>query len=513
MKRLHSPSLFVTFTASFFGVLALAALLQFLTAFGVLHSVFTRGEKARAELLVQETARNLAALPAADRAQQAPRVLRAHADNADSLLIVYRDAKGHVETSRHMPGPVRYGIGEMLAGRPFGPPPGRRRRGSQEARPRFDPPDAPPDAPPDEAARRRPPPFNWRNEPHLEVVARAAVVANEAASGEVAAVRPVHRLGWGLPAHRRLPRLLLFLPIALLIAGVAGAFMFRSVVRRVRRLETFAALVAEGNLDARIEDPGGDELGRLGERLNSMAARLRQARIQEAEADLQRRRLFADITHELATPLTSIRGYTETLLNANPALDAAEQEKALQNVFEDAARMDRLLQDLLELTRLEAGAIELSVESLNWTALCHNTMTRLQPRFAEAGLTVHWDGPVEENWIDADGRRMEQVAENLLTNALRYVPRGGSVRLSLRASPADPAMWRLSVEDDGPGFPEEDLPRVFQRFYRGRATSSTPGTGLGLAIVQEIVSRHGGQVRALNRPQGGAILEVDLPRK
>lgn len=240
---------------------------------------------------------------------------------------------------------------------------------------------------------------------------------------------------------------------------------------------------------------------------------MHQARLQEVETDKQRRRLFADITHELATPLTSIRGYTETLLNANPSLDAAEQEKALQNVFEDAKRMDRLLQDLLELTRLEAGSIELSLERLNWTSLCHNTMTRLQPRFAAAGLDVHWDGPREEAWIEADGRRMEQVVENLLTNALRYVPAGGSVHLSMQAPESNAAVWRLCVADDGPGFPEEDLPRVFQRFYRGRATSNTPGTGLGLAIVQEIVTRHGGQVRAQNRPEGGASLEVDLPRK
>ena len=288
--------------------------------------------------------------------------------------------------------------------------------------------------------------------------------------------------------------------------------MFRSVVRRVRTLETFATRVADGDLQARVEDPGADELGRLGSRLNSMAARLRSARQQELAADTQRRQLFADITHELATPLTSIRGYTETLLDSGDSLSADEQKQALQNVFADAKRMDRLLQDLLDLTRLEAGATKLERERIDWVALCRNTVERFQPRFMEAGLQVEWAGPLAEAWIDADGRRMEQVIENLLTNAIRYVPRGGKVVLSMQEFDDNDGGIRLRLTDDGPGFPPEDLARVFHRFYRGRAASATPGTGLGLAIVREIVTRHGGQVRANNRQRGGAVLEVDLPQ-
>jgi signal transduction histidine kinase len=486
MKRMRSPSLFVTFTASFLGVLALAALLQFLAAFGVLRSEFTRGEKARATLLVQDVALKIAALSEQDRAQLAVPLLRAHADNADSLLIVYRDADGRIETSRRLPGSLRYGIGEMLAGRPFATRSGRRRNrrggpGNQDAQPPGL--ERPENAAGPDERRPSPAPFAWRAEPRLEIVARATVQTDgstlgetavaTSAAGEVAAVRPMHRLGWG-PAPRRGTQLLLLLPLALVIAGAAGALMFRSVVRRVRRLEAFAARVADGDLQARIEEPGADELGRLGEQLNSMASRLQAARQQETEADQQRRQLFADITHELATPLTSIRGYTETILHANPALDASDQATALQHVFEDAQRMDRLLQDLLELTRLEAGAVEWTLERLNWTSLCHNTMTRLQPQFQEAGLDIRWDGPRTDTWIEADGRRMEQVAENLLTNALRYVPPGGTVLLSMRDLRPDAGVCRLCVADDGPGFPPEDLPRVFERFYRGRHQEGAP---------------------------------------
>jgi signal transduction histidine kinase len=521
MKSLRSPSLFVTFTASFFAVLALAALLQFLAAFGVLRSITARGEKARAEILVNELARTIAALPDSVDRDTVRALLASYRSNPDSLLLVYQQPDGRLRTNRYVPRGLRFGLSEMLAGRQLPSPADTAREAERRAREEEDdtalgPPPAPPpaDAPergPRRRGRRGPPPLGEPFVARLEILAQRFVVDDDPASGIVAALHPARRPGWGLPAQRRATGLLLFLPVALLIAGAAGALMFRSVVRRMRRLETFATRVAEGDLDARIADPGGDEIGRLGEQLNSMAARLHAARQQEIATNTQRRQLFADITHELATPLTSIRGYTETLLNAPTPLPRDEQEQALRNVFEDAQRMDQLLQDLLELTRLEAGAIEWHRERLNWTSLCHNTMTRLRPRFEAAGLALDWEGPLEDSWIEADGRRMEQVVENLLVNALRYVPRGGTVRLSVRPVAAQSGGSCLRVADDGPGFPDEDLPRVFQRFYRGRSSSNTPGTGLGLAIVREIVSRHGGTVRASNRPEGGAVLEVELP--
>jgi len=520
MKRLRSPSLFVTFSASFLGVLALAAILQFVLVFGVVRSITSRGTRSRAELLVTEVARSLAALPDSAHVGDIRQALRTHASNADSLLLVYRHPDGRIEASHWLPGPIRFGLAEVLDGqssrlRPHDGKPG-------DARPSAPPPDLSAGNPPGPGApnrpgpRRRgrfgpPPPGGFRLNHRVEILARHTIERGHLASGEVAAVRPARQFGLGLPPQQRSHLLLLFLPVSILIAGLAGAMMFRSVVRRVRALETFATQVAAGDLEAHIVDPGADELGRLGGRLNSMAARLREARQQELAVDTQRRQLFADITHELATPLTSIRGYTETLLNSGDSLSPDEQQQALQNVFADAKRMDRLLLDLLDLTRLEAGAAELSLETIDWTSLCRNTLERFRPRFEEAGLQVGWEGTIAETWINADGRRMEQVIENLLTNAIRYVPRGGNVTLSIAAFSENGGGLRLQVSDDGPGFPPDDLSRVFHRFYRGRAGSSKPGTGLGLAIVREIVSRHGGQVRADNRPSGGALLEIDLP--
>ena len=184
----------------------------------------------------------------------------------------------------------------------------------------------------------------------------------------------------------------------------------------------------------------------------------------------------------------------------------------LEHIHGASQRMDLLIRDLLELTRLEAGTSSLASERIDWVALCRNTVEGFGGRFHGAGLQLCWTEPPREAWIHADGRRMEQVIDNLLVNALRYVPRGHTVWLSIRPIGEGPtASYRLAVADDGPGFPVQDLPHVFDRFYRGGNPHSTGGSGLGLAIVQEIVRRHGGFVRAANRPPNGASIEVDLP--
>jgi two-component system OmpR family sensor kinase len=302
-----------------------------------------------------------------------------------------------------------------------------------------------------------------------------------------------------------------FLPLALLAAAGGGLFAFRLVVRRLRRLEALAGRVAEGDFSARVAE-GQDEIGRLGQRLNQMAASLGEARERDLANDRTRRRLLADISHELATPLTTIRGYTETLLDPDVPVDEKERTDYLQAVKEEARRMDLLLADLFELTRLEAGAIGLHPEPLDLADLVRNMVDRFEPRFREGGLALSFEGPLESAPLTADGRRLEQVFLNLLGNALRYVPRGGHVWVRLRpGEEPDRTGVCLEVADDGPGIPPADLPHVFDRFYRGDPSRPAGGSGLGLAIVRELVAGHGGRVEAANRPEGGAIFRVRLP--
>jgi signal transduction histidine kinase len=293
-----------------------------------------------------------------------------------------------------------------------------------------------------------------------------------------------------------------------LLSGAAGLILFRHLLRRLRVIEEQAVRVTEGHLDARIQDTTSDEIGRLGSALNTMTERLQSARGHLEATDTARRRLLADISHELGTPLTSIRGHAETLLDAEVPLSDDERRAYLDTILHEARRMDLLIQDLFELTRLEAGASELNRERLDWAALGRNTAERFRPRYTQAGLTLTWRGGDEPVWIHADGRRMEQVLDNLLINALRYVPAGGSVTLDLATGEG---VARFGVEDDGPGIPPEALPHVFERFYRADPSRTGLGSGLGLAIVREIVENHGGSVRAAPRPPSGLRFEIVLP--
>lgn len=367
-------------------------------------------------------------------------------------------------------------------------------------------------------------PFGRSGDDFASLEARLAVLGHRAVNieggrfGEVVAMGTAEGVSlWALPETRALA---LFMPFAILAAGVAGLLMVRIVVTRLQALEQVARRVTGGELSARVERSGRDEIGRLEQSFNLMTERLAVARAQLEATDLQRRRLFADITHELATPLTSIRGYVETL--ANPEVPSSEEERAtyLNDVLEEAKRLELLIADLLELTRLEAGSVPLKPVRLDWAALCRHAARRLGPRFSAAGLTLEWAGLETPAWVLADGRRLEQVVDNLLGNALRYVPAGGHVTLSMaRLDPVlaghstdrPAAGWGLTVSDDGPGIASEDLPHVFERFYRAESVHAQGGTGLGLAIVREIASQHGGRVHAESRQPRGAAFIVELP--
>ncbi len=268
----------------------------------------------------------------------------------------------------------------------------------------------------------------------------------------------------------------------------------------------------------RIADTSGDEIGRLAERLDRMTERLAEARDRLLANESQRRQLFADITHELATPLTSIRGYEETMLDPQVSVSREERARFVHGVLEESRRLDRLIRDLFELAHLEAGASPLEKERLDLAALCRNTTERFEPRFQGAGLDLVWRGLPDEAWIDADGHRMEQVLENLLVNALRYVPSGGSVEISVGRPPGSGDRLRMTVSDDGPGLSALELPHVFERFYRAASArgpdavrGDNGGSGLGLAIVREIVERHGGSVHAETREPHGLAIVVEMP--
>lgn len=508
-RRLRSPSLFITFAGAFLGVLLLGTLLQVFVVVRLVGSIRERIDRSNAEALVHEVAREVALELTTQDPPNVARVLDRYPTRPDSLLLVYEGSDGSVVLPSLAPRRMSFVIRRLLSGEALPAP-------EAELSPGADGPGPP---------RQRGAPRRWpRRGPRFvpRIVGTAEVSANGTNGGRVLALSRRPPPG-ALPSLTRDTRgLLLFLPLAILLAGGAGLLVFRSLFGRLRKLEAATARVAEGDLAVRVEDPGADEIARLGTAFNRMTARLAAAKRDVDDSQRQQRQLFADISHELATPLTSIRGYTETLLNRDVPISDAERQTYLRHILDASTRMGLLAEDLLELTRLESGTIALHKERLNWTKLCVNTLQRFEPRFRDARLRLEWVGPQDDAWISADGRRMEQVIDNLLANALRYVPAGGHVSVALRAARTRPApsaaetgndlpRHRLRVSDDGAGFPPGEVEHVFDRFFRGRAQSDMDGSGLGLAIVREIVRSHGGEVRASNREPSGAMIEVELP--
>ena len=502
MKAGLRSSLFWTFAGSFLLVLVLAAVLQGVVTVAVIEPLARSWAQDRAELLVRRAASELAAHPTADDDTTATAVLAAFVPEARarSLLLVLRRPDGRMVFDRPLPDWVRARLAAVIEGRV---PAGAARDGppgfepAEPGRPRAT-------LPPGPGAGRRPGAGPFGPRPPGRALYRHPV---SPVVGEMIAIQEGRRIG--LPPLGP-DQLLLSLPLAILVAGVAGLVLFRAQVKRLRSLEGLAERVGAGDLEARVTDTGRDEMGRLGAGLNRMTEALAAGRRREQESDRQRRQLFADITHELATPLTSIRGYAETLLNRDVAVSPEERTTYLRHILQESERLDLLTRDLFELARFEAGATPLQRVDLDWSALCRHTVERFQPRFEAAGLSLDWRASAAPVPILADGHRMEQVLENLLANALRYVPTGGRVEITIERSDE---RARLTVEDDGPGIALEHLPHVFERFYRADQARALPGSGLGLAIVREIVERHGGRVAAQARLPRGLTLSIELPTR
>jgi signal transduction histidine kinase len=231
-------------------------------------------------------------------------------------------------------------------------------------------------------------------------------------------------------------------------------------------------------------------------------------------ADATRRKLLADVSHELMTPLTAMRGYLETLSMSELQIDAPTRERYLQIVSEETHRLERIVGDLLDLARLEGGGTTLRQERVEIASLFDRVASRHERELRQRGIRLERQvGALAEDVI-GDADRLEQAVQNLAANALRHTPDGGQITLTSAHAPGAKAAGdavRLTVHDTGPGIPGEHLPLIFERFYKADAARrAAGGSGLGLSIVKAIVERHGGTITARN--DHGAVFEIVLPR-
>lgn len=258
--------------------------------------------------------------------------------------------------------------------------------------------------------------------------------------------------------------------------------------------------VREGAYSHRTEISGHDEIAQLGEEFNSLADRLQTT-------EDARRRFVSDASHELKTPLAAIRLLTDSILQTDN-IDPATTREFVADIGQEAERLSRITEDLLRLTRLDSGVLD-PAQPTDVKPVLEQVMRMMDLVAKEKGVKLTCQAQTG-CMAAATPDEIHQVIYNLTDNAVKYTGRGGSVQVSLQRQGTRAL---LRVEDNGPGIPEEDLPRVFQRFYRvDKARSrAAGGTGLGLSIVSDTVKRRGGWVEAANRPEGGAVFTVTWP--
>ena len=290
---------------------------------------------------------------------------------------------------------------------------------------------------------------------------------------------------------------------SLVLAGLGGAalatllswLLARRLTRPIGELSQATERVAAGEPDVEVPVQGTDELAGLGRSFNAMSAELGRARESQ-------RRFLESVSHELKTPLTSIRGYAEALYDG--AVTPAEGGRV---VAAEADRLERLVSDLLDLARLGREGFAVEHRPVDLASVTDTAVQRHLPRARELGVTLSagaWNG--DGAWAVGDEGRLLQATSNLIENALRLTPAGGAVTVSARPG-------QIAVADTGPGLAAEDLPHAFDRFYlynRYRSERAV-GSGLGLAIVKELTAAMGGGVHASSRPGGGAEFTLTVP--
>jgi signal transduction histidine kinase len=298
--------------------------------------------------------------------------------------------------------------------------------------------------------------------------------------------------------------------VLILITMIAAFVIFEPARRRLKALERASARLGAGDLSARAPEGGGDEIARVAAAFNRMAVDLASRAEALRTSDRLRRQMLADVSHELKTPLTAMRGYMETLQMPDVALDPALRERFVQTLDRETRRLDRMVADLLDLARLENGVAPLDVRLFAIRRVFEHVAARheYEATARQVAIRIHVADAADQ--VIADPDRIEQVIDNLVANALRHTPTGGAVdieALGIRGG------VELTVVDSGSGIAREHLPHVFERFYKVDASraNGSAGSGLGLSIAKTIVERHGGTIGVSSVP-GRTAFTVRLPQ-
>ncbi len=298
--------------------------------------------------------------------------------------------------------------------------------------------------------------------------------------------------------------------IGLLISILLGLLLAKTMVTPIQSLTKAAEKVASGDFSESVENDAKDEIGVLTRTFNDMAGQL-ERNIEDLQyAEQMRKEFVANVSHELRTPVTSIRSYAETLCDAGKGMDTETRQRFLEVIVRESDRMTKIVQDLLTLSKFDAGSIAFDFQKFSFEKSVRDVynaqLLEAQKRHHNFGLQFESDLPE----ITGDRARIEQVLINMLSNAIKYTPDGGRIRIS--AGVKGENVW-CTVRDNGIGIPKQDVDRVFERFYRVDKARSreSGGTGLGLSIAYEIVQRHDGNMTLHSQKGKGTAITVTLP--
>ncbi len=297
---------------------------------------------------------------------------------------------------------------------------------------------------------------------------------------------------------------LIWVGAAIMAVGLAASYaLARSITVPIRKLGQVAEQLEQGNLGQTVSIKTDDEVGRLAIVFNRMSEKL------GTNAKL-RRQLLANIAHELRTPLAVIQGNLEGMVDG--VIEPSGEQ--LSSLHEEAVRLNRLIKDLRDLSLAEVRQLVLEKQPTDMNQLVARTVLMLKPMADEKQIRIdcHLEDPLPKVTVDPD--RMNQVLYNLLVNAIRYSPLQGAIQVRTMTMEKRTAQWlKISISDAGPGISPEDLPYIFDHFYRGDKSRDrkSGGSGIGLAIVKQLVENHGGQVAVESRLGEGCIFEVLLP--
>ncbi len=305
--------------------------------------------------------------------------------------------------------------------------------------------------------------------------------------------------------------------LSLLLVLAAGLLSFKWLTQRLRRLSLEMDAFRRGGFTepagvpvARLRPPG-DEIDQLGLTFQQMSERITDQIRQLQDADASRRELVANVSHDLRTPLASLQGYLETLRLKLGSLPEQDQARYLDLALEHSGRLNRLIAELFELATLENSDLRKTFEPFSMAELVQDVSQKFNLAAEKKNLRLETDLPQSDPFVSGDIGLIERVLDNLIDNAIKYTPEGGTVRLTL--VPGDRNVT-ARITDTGRGIPKADLPHIFERFYRAEAEGrdTAEGTGLGLAIAERILSLHGSACEVESTPGKGSVFSFRLPR-